>query len=264
MKPIVVPAKKGVTAATSRLKAANADVSVPVARSEENEGRAASITDTVYEALWHDIVFGAMEPGQSLDELALVERFGSSRTPIREAIARLSGDSLVVQHRNRGAYVSEIRAKDLSAFFEALHLMQRAVTRLAAQRWNDADLAAIKDAASTYYEQAPKVDARRGLELDQAFHLRIAAACRNPHFEGLYRRLLADQIRILLLHARARGGQDPELSDQLQHSVEEHRELMDAITMRDADRAEQLAGEHMRIIRKRVATFASGELQLSL
>lgn len=61
---------------------------------------------------------------------------------------------------------------------------------------------------------------------------------------------------------RHRLGQDPELSDQLQHSVDEHKELLDAITMRDADLAERLAGEHMRLIRKRVATFASGELHL--
>ena len=263
MKPTAVPRKNVSNGAALRTTGAAATVPA-AARMDDHDTRSGSITDTVYEALWHDIVFGAMEPGQSLDELALVGRFGSSRTPIREAIARLSGDGLVVQHRNRGAYVSEIRISDLSAFFEALHLMQRAVTRLAAQRWNDEDLAAINAAASAYYERATKVDPQTALELDQALHLRIAAACRNSHLEGLYRRLLADQIRILVLHSKARGWKDPELSDQLQHSIEEHRELMDAITMRDADRAERLAGEHMRLIRKRVAAFASGEMQMSL
>lgn len=231
---------------------------------ERAENTTLSITDKVYESLWRDIIFGDLSPGQSLDEAALVERFSSSRTPIREALARLTGDGLVVQHRNRGAYVSEIRVSELAAFFEALHLMQRAVTRLAAQRWTESDLASIQEAANAYAKRAPDTDLRTALELDQSFHFRISEASRNQHLEKLYRKLLADQMRLLLIHARAHDWQDSELQEQLDHSVEEHHLLIDAITMRDASLAEYLAGEHTKILRKRVAGFTSGELNLSV
>lgn len=231
---------------------------------EESEARSASLTEQIYESLWRDIVYGELAPGSSLDELILVERFKASRTPIREALARLSGDGLVVQHRNRGTYVSEIRVSELSAFFEALHLLQRAVTRLAAQRWSDDDLDDIRRAAQAYADHAGHPDLRKAMELDQALHLRIAKASRNPHLEGLYHRLLAVQMRLLVLHERSLGGQDQELADQIRNSVMEHKELIDALTMRDADTAERLAGEHTRIIRKRIAGFTSGELNLAI
>lgn len=242
----------------------NGRTSRPAPANEDAEARGSSITDKVYETLWRDIVFGDLAPGQAMDETALVQRFNSSRTPIREALARLTGDGLVVQHRNRGAYVSEIRVSELSAFFEALHLLQRAVTRLAALRWSDQDLREMQQAAIAYRQRGPDTDPRRPLELDQAFHLCIARASRNAHLEGLYRRLLADQMRLLLLHSRAHNWHDMDLTDQLEHSVDEHKELLDAITMRDADLAEKLAGEHTRIIRKRVAAFTAGELNLTV
>jgi DNA-binding GntR family transcriptional regulator len=231
---------------------------------DEPEARSASLTEQIYQALWRDIVFGDLAPGSSLDELLLVERFKSSRTPIREALARLAGDNLVVQHRNRGTYVSEIKVSELSAFFEALHLLQRVITRLAAQRWTDDDLNEIRRCAQVYADHAGDSDFRGTLERDQAIHLRIAGASRNPHLQGLYQRLLAMQMRLLLLHAQSYGGQDLELADQSRNSVMEHKDLIDALTMRDADTAERLAGEHTRIIRKRVAGFTSGELNTTV
>lgn len=156
------------------------------------------------------------------------------------------------------------RLSELSAFFEALHLLQRAVTRLAAQRWTDEDLNDIRRCAQAYADHAEDSDFRKTLERDQAIHLRIAEASRNPHLQGLYQRLLAMQMRLLLPHALSHGGQDPELADQGQSRVMEHKELIDALTMRDADTAERLAGEHTRIIRKRVAGFSSGELNMTV
>jgi DNA-binding GntR family transcriptional regulator len=248
----------------SRAPARSARVTRADSGRDEPEARSASLTEQVYQTLWRDIVYGELAPGSSLDELNLVERFQSSRTPIREALARLSGDGLVVQHRNRGTYVSEIKVSELSAFFEALHLMQRAVTRLAAQRWSSDDLHEIRRAAQAYADQGEQPDLRTALELDQALHLRIAQASRNPHLEALYQRLLAVQMRLLVLHARSQGWNDPELANQIRASVVEHKELLDVLTLRDADAAERLAGEHTRIIRKRVAGFTAGELNLSV
>ena len=223
-----------------------------------------SLVDTIYEGLWNDIVYGVLEAGQSLDEVALVKRFDSSRTPLREAIARLSGDGLVVQHRNRGAYVSEIRVNELSAFLEALHLMQRVVTRLAAQRWTEPDMVALRAAAMTYETQAQANDPRIALELDQAFHFCIASIARNSYIENLYRKLLVWQMRIFLLHARGKNWNDPELATQLEQSVSEHQALLNAIENRALDAAEKLGGEHIRLIRKQVLAFTSSEIVVSI
>jgi DNA-binding GntR family transcriptional regulator len=233
------------------------------ALSRNAHGKSGSISDAIYEALWHDIVFCLIPPGQTLDELSLVARFNSSRTPLREALSRLVGEGLVVQHRNKGAYVAEIKIADLAAFFEALHLTQRAIARLAALRCTPADLERLGQAASDYANEAEGSDPLHALELDRLFHLELAACARNVHLEGLYRRLLADQIRITTINSGARR-EDAELIEQVRRSIAEHGELLAAVEARDAALAERLSGEHMRLIRKRVASLATGELDLSV
>ena len=233
----------------------------PIVQREPNDvdARSTSITDSIYEALWNEIVFGNAEPGVSLDELALVARFSSSRTPIREALARLTGDGLVVQHRNRGAYIADVRVQEFPAFFEALHLSQRVVTKLAALRRSETELAAIGRSAEEYEARVENMNHRELVQLDQAFHLAIAGASKNPHFEALYRRLLAQQARILLLHSRE-GRYAAEFSEQARVTASEHAELVRAISMRDAEFADQLAGDHLRLTRKRVAMLTAGEI----
>src|SRR5262245_43939089 len=85
---------------------------------------------TVYEALRQAIVDVELEPGAPLDEVTLAERFGMSRTPVREALVRLAAEGLVSQLPNRNTIVAPIDFGQLPVYFEALALMYRLTTRL--------------------------------------------------------------------------------------------------------------------------------------
>ncbi len=91
-------------------------------------------TQSVYTILRREILAMTLSPGSALDEVRLSERFGMSRTPIREALLRLSADGLVTTLPNRNTIVATIDLASLPPYFDALTLMYRVTTRGAAMR----------------------------------------------------------------------------------------------------------------------------------
>jgi DNA-binding GntR family transcriptional regulator len=120
--------------------------------SMHQQGRRAKGTNTawLYERLRRAILSLSIPPGENLEEKELVQRFGISRTPVREALIRLAADGLVVLLPNRGARVAAIDLGDFPRYVEAYDLIQRAATRLAAQRRDHDDLVKIKDAQARF------------------------------------------------------------------------------------------------------------------
>ena len=88
----------------------------------------------VYRMLRQAILCMELRPGSDLDELEISSRYAVSRTPVREALIRLTAEGLVQAVRGRGSRVAAMNLFDLRDFFESLDLLQRAQTTLAALR----------------------------------------------------------------------------------------------------------------------------------
>ena len=87
---------------------------------------------TIYETLRDEILSLEMEPGQLVDESSLASRFGVSRSPVREALVRLVSEALLQTLPNKGTIVTPLRIQEFPQYVDALDLIQRATTRLAA------------------------------------------------------------------------------------------------------------------------------------
>ena len=98
-----------------------------------NERKRGSGVKMVYDILRDEILDLVLPPGSAVDEVQLAERFGMSRTPIREALVRLSGEGLIDTLPNRSTMVSNIDFLNMHTYFDALTLMYRVTTQLAAQ-----------------------------------------------------------------------------------------------------------------------------------
>lgn len=192
----------------------------------------------VYDILRDEILDLVLPPGSSIDEVQLAERFGMSRTPIREALVRLSGDGLIDTLPNRSTMVSNIDLLNMNAFFDALVLMYRVTTRLAAQHHRDGDLDAIRDRQVAFAAAVRAQDALAMIATNAAFHAAIAEAGRNRHFIGFFDRLMNEGRRLLRLYYQSYDDQLP------QRFVDEHEELIAAIAARDLEAADRLARQH--------------------
>lgn len=204
----------------------------------------------VYETLRDEIISLALPPGQLLDETTLAERFGMSRSPVREALIRLSGDELVVTLSNRSTIVSPIDIQTFPKYVEALDIAQRMVGRLAAELRSEADLVEISARQEAFRQAVVDGDYLRMSQTNKDFHMAIAAAGRNPFFTGFYERLLDQGRRMLHLHfdflARTPGRY---------LLTDEHDEMIEAIRARDIDRSDRLGHEHTRGYRDNFIEF---------
>ncbi|MFO1142890.1 MAG: GntR family transcriptional regulator [Amaricoccus sp.] len=199
----------------------------------------------VYAQLRRDILRVALEPGSPLDEVGLSERFGLSRSPIREALVRLSSEGLVQMLPNRSTIVAPMDMQAVPEFLDALDLLQRVTHRSAAYFRTEEDLQAIV-AAQQRYEAGARLsldsdDSLPMIESNYAFHMAIARAGRNRYFTGFYQRLLDEGRRMLHFHF-AFQRLDPAMTAE--KLGEGHAEMVDAIRARDADRAEAAAHAH--------------------
>jgi len=204
---------------------------------------------TVYEKLRKSILELTLEPGSPLDEVSLSEQFDMSRTPIREALVRLSAEGLVTTLPNRNTIVSTIDFVQLPIYFEALTLMYRVTTRGAAVHRRDSDLVAIRRLATAYAEAVEERDALRMIQSNRDFHVAIALAGGNSYFTGLFSRLLDEGRRILRLYYQS-------FEDTLPRQyVDEHEAMIGAIETGDADLADKLATEHAAQIVRQIQSY---------
>jgi DNA-binding GntR family transcriptional regulator len=205
----------------------------------------------VYGILREEILQMHLAPGSRLDEAGLSERFGLSRSPIREALVRLSDDGLVQILPNRSPVVTPMDFRRIPEFFDALGLLQRVTTRLAALHRTAAELAMIRKAQKAYEKAiAASIKSHDSLGMvdrNYEFHMAIAKASRNDYFAGLYRRLLDEGRRMLHLHFQYEAlGTDLSLEEM----ARDHADMVDAIETGDADRAEEYAYVHAMQFRR--------------
>ncbi len=222
-----------------------------------------------YDALRRRIISLALRPGAALDEVALAAELGLSRTPVHEALVRLAAESLVVLLPNRGASVADMGWDHIREFLEAFDLEQRVVTRWAALRRTDAQLAGI-DAERARFERLEAAgDTEAMNESNGRFHALIAAACGNKLVERAYLQVLALSSRVASLAYNP--GYFTSRSAYRSHMdvvLHEHRAIVAALREGDADRAEALGRSHAHLARSRIIDVltrrASGVLDIKL
>ncbi|GLQ11841.1 AsnC family transcriptional regulator [Devosia yakushimensis] len=204
---------------------------------------------TVYERLRQSILELELEPGSPLDESSLSEQFQMSRTPIREALVRLSGEGLVTTLPNRNTVVATIDFVRLPLYFEALTLMYRVTTRSAAVHRRPEHLVAIRSFEAAYSEAVGRRDALGMIQTNRDFHMAIAEAGGNIYFTNLFGRLLDEGRRILRLYY---SSFDDKLPRQY---VDEHGAMVTAIEAGNADLADQLGAEHAAQIVRQIQSY---------
>jgi len=206
----------------------------------------------VYQALKREILSLILPPGAPLDETSLAERFAMSRSPIREALVRLSAEGLVDMLSNRASLVAALNMEDLPRYVEALDFLQRINTRLAAQNHSGEDVDTMLHHAKAFDRACVANDYLDMSATNRDFHLAIAQAGKNAYLTRSYGQLLDEGRRMLHMHFDYIKSST---ADTLLGS--EHQDMIDAIRNRDVARADRLAHEHTRQFHKRFIEFLS-------
>lgn len=196
-----------------------------------------SSTQRIETALLDDIAAGMVEPGEKLDETRLAERFGVSRTPVREALNRLAAQGVLVASDRRGVRVAQYTREELAQMFEVMHEIEAVCARLAAQRLTLLARAEIESTQADCEAAAQDGDVQRYLKANEAFHFAIYRATQNPYMQDL-----ASDFRRKTGPFRAKKFAT---EADLIASAQSHSELLEKIFSADSDVASEGMRKHM-------------------
>lgn len=193
----------------------------------------------IHSTLAEDILLGRLAPGTFLSEARISDRFGVSRTPVREAIRALAADGLVILRPRQRAVVRGQTAVEIIDQFEAMAELESACARLAAQRRSADDLALLHSAQSRCRTQALAGDLSAYYDANVHFHEAIYVAGGNQ-----YLRTETLRLRDRLGFMRITQGQLP---GRMESSSLEHDTVLTAIRDRDGDAAGTAMRRHLII-----------------
>ena len=218
-----------------------------------------SLKEHIYEVL-KDAISGMniYDPGANLrlDERALAEQLGISRTPVREALARLEQEGFVEVLPRRGVF---IRRKDLDQILDMIVVwasLESMAARLAVETASDDGIRSLREALPKHEGEAElRSHLHEYSESNIAFHLKILELSGSP--------MLLDIASGLFLHMRPIRERALAEGDRLTRSVVDHMHIIEAIEGRNAELASQLVREHtMRLhahVKRNWATFYRAE-----
>ncbi len=207
------------------------------------------------EAIEEMIAVGSLSPGQHLDETELAQRFGVSRTPIRETLIQLASMGLVVIRPRRGAIVAELGPQQLVEMFEVMSEMEATCGRLAARRMTPEEQQALLAAHQACKEARDADEPDAYYYKNEVFHETIYA--------GSHNQFLVEQTRNLYRRLRPYRRLQLRVRNRLANSYDEHDGVVQAILRGDGDLAAQLLRDHVMIQGQRFADLMASLPQLT-
>lgn len=215
-------------------------------------GKRKTLASQLIEKIKKDIIDGNLSPGDKLpSEQSLINQYGVSRTVVREAIAGLRADGMVVTRQGIGAFVTENPVSKLELFNpttlkDILHVLdlrlclETKTAQLAAEHHTDAQLAKIEAALGAF--KKAEYDYSEVSIADFQFHIAIAEASGNPYFLKLLEHL-GPQI---IPHSRIDLYQLPDdEADFLDRVYLEHKKMYEYIAERDIENAGNTMASHL-------------------
>jgi DNA-binding GntR family transcriptional regulator len=201
----------------------------------------AAAEQKAYEAIRSGIASGAFQAGMHLGAADLAERYGISRTPVREALRRLHAEGFVEFFANRGAYVSNWSQADIEEVFALRTVLEGHAAELSAARLRPGEiqrLAQLADAMEALASDGPGRDLQKLAETNGEFHRIIISAAANRRLAAMISGLVE-----MALVARTFGFYS---EDDLARSMTHHRELIAAFSARDPTWAGSVMRSHIR------------------
>lgn len=227
---------------TWQADSAGEDLAVAFSFAENGDSSADRMSDRATDALRGLIVTLGLAPGAMLDENALGARLGLGRTPVREALHRLSEERLVVILPRRAVAVASIAVTDLQYIYETRVVFEGLAARLAARRASDGVIQHLESTTAQLTGPTP-IDALRLVQQDFAFHRALGVAADNPYLNDSIRRILGPAMRLTYL-AYKHGQASVQTFD-------EHMRIIAALRARDGEAAEEAARAHVLAAKER-------------
>ena len=203
--------------------------------------------DQVYDILWERIIAGEITHGTRLSDLDWSKKLNVSRTPVREAMRKLQQDGILVQLDRGGCEIRRMSASDLRSLYRCRAVLESLAVREAMDRFSEEQAKKLADVIEETQAALDRQEFERAFTLNTRFHNLTLEMSSNAYLKHL----LTD-LRRMILFARSSlmiAAHQSEISggyaEHLHRVQADHREILEAMIERDADKAAARMQAHL-------------------
>ena len=195
------------------------------------------LSKKVYRIIKSGIINGSLKPGSKLLEVKIAKQMGISRTPIREALRELAAKGFVKTIPNQGIIVSSDSAEDIREVMQIRGVLEGLAARLAAILINEEEISKLENLLKEMDKFTRENNPLAFSEIDAEFHNVIVNICGNKRLIQMRKNITeqAHRYRIKSLN----------ISGRLKYSIEEHREIVEALKKKDPKKADKFSQNHI-------------------
>jgi len=208
--------------------------------------------EVVFEYLRNAILNGELKPGERLMEIALADQLGVSRTPVREAIRKLELENFVEMIPRKGAYVAQLKAKDILDILEIRALFEGYAAASAAERMSDDEIKTLNTIMDRFDRAVAKKDKQGMIDADNRFHDHIFQATNNRKLIEIVNSLQDQFQRFRVIYFNE--------FDNYLELQSSHHQIVDAVVARDVLSARETAEKHIKIVENTVVQVENHEM----
>ena len=191
-----------------------------------------TLREKILENIRDAIISGSMKPGSKVSEPDLAERFGISRTPIREAFRQLESEGFLTVIPRKGAVVSTFSQKEVEEFYAIKSILEGYAARRACANLTEKEIDRLETINEKLQELAAQDNVKQFFRVHNDFHELFIKAADNDKLREMISGLVTRFQRLRLMSLSLPG--------RMTISVQEHRKIIDAFRKRDCESAESL------------------------
>lgn len=213
-----------------------------MAKPAPKNGAQVSLNQKAYAEIRRRILNGELSAETPLSEYQLAEELELSRTPVREAVKRLEREGLVQSIPNRGTFVAELTARDISEIYQVREQLEGFAARIAAETMSDESIKRLEEEIRLLNTLASDGRLIEVVDSDTRIHKHIIASTQNSRLIELLGTLDDQMHRVRAVF--------PQSSQWLEATLAEHANILKAIKARDGEEAEKAMKAHLRSARE--------------
>ena len=199
------------------------------------EEKTTSSVVRLYDHIKYRAISFSFKPGERINEVDLAKKLGASRTPLREALNRLTAEGLLTFERGRGFFCRDLKPREIFELYQLRLTLEVASARLACELATDEELDEVKVFLAETGTDRDALSSEKLVEFDEIFHEYIVSFTRN-----------SEMTRVLKnVNERIKFFRWIDMDNRRNETQHEHRNILQAICARDADTAGELMQQHI-------------------
>lgn len=191
-----------------------------------------TLREKILETIRDAILKGSLKPGERVSEPDLAERFGISRTPIREAFRQLESEGYLQVVPRKGAVVASLSERDIEEFYAIKIILEGFAARMAADKLTAKEIERLESINERLYKLADEGDVKTFFRVHNEFHEVFIKAAGNDKLSEMINQLVMKFKRLRLASLSHPG--------RMKISIEDHRDMIQAFKEHDGSRADSL------------------------